>query len=342
MMAKPKKWYVIAPFIKSRHDRWLHSFIGAPDLQFLVVPASYEHDRSRSTTNGRQWLDYFRHSVRLFSTILSQGDVGKVAGIVTNFPQLAVTTGVLKRVSGCRCRLVAWLFNLGAVYHGPKGKLARFALQGVDCFVVHSRHEIKVYSQWLNLPESRFRFVPLQRAFIPRQYPENKTEPFIVALGSAHRDYKTLIEVARQSGYKMVIVCGPHAVEGLSVPDNVTILFNQTLAVCHQLLQEAWLSVTPIDNDETASGQVTVIDAMMYGVPAVATDCVGTRDYIAHGKNGMLVAPGSVSALQNAIDLLWRDTALRQRMGVAAMQYVREELSDEKTAQVLAEILESI
>ena len=245
-------------------------------------------------------------------------------------------------MTGCDCGLVAWLFNLGEVYQGTKGKLARFALRRVDCFVVHSRHEIKAYSEWLDLPESRFRFVPLQRAFVEREYAENSDQPFIVALGSAHRDYRTLVEAVRLTGHRTVIVCGPHAVAGLDLPANVNVLSNLSLADCHKLLQEARLSITPVDNDQTASGQVTVIDAMMYGHAPIATDCVGTRDYVVHDVNGILVEPGSVPALTEAIHKLWNDEGLRARMGQAAMNYVRNELSDEKTARTLTALLEQM
>ncbi len=335
-----RTWYIAAPFIRASDDRWLHSFVRSPWLAFRVVPAPYDHDRSRRTTGGRQWLDYLQHSVRLFSCMWRHGNPDRT-GIITSFPQLAVTAGLLKQITGCECTLVAWLFNLGEIYSGTKGKLARLALRRVDCFVVHSRHEIRAYSEWLGLPESRFRFVPLQRAFVERSHEENRADPFIVALGSAHRDYRTLVEAVRLTGHRTVIVCGPHAVAGLDLPANVTVLSNLDLDACHRLLQEARLSVTPVDNDRTASGQVTVIDAMMFGHAPIATDCVGTRDYIEHAVNGLLVPPGSVSALIEAIETLWNDTELRSGMGKAAMRYVKHDLSDEKTARTLAELLES-
>jgi glycosyltransferase involved in cell wall biosynthesis len=40
----------------------------------------------------------------------------------------------------------------------------------------------------------------------------------------------------------------------------------------------------PIDNNQTASGKVTVIEAMRYGRPVIATDCIGTSKMVLMGS----------------------------------------------------------
>src|SRR5262249_8728864 len=93
-------------------------------------------------------------------------------------------------------------------------------------------------------------------------------------------------------------------------------------------VQPARLDGVPVANDTTASGQVTLIDAMMYGRAAVATRCVGTVDYVRNGETAFLVEPQQPDALRKAIQQLWEDEPLRQRVGAAAKRYVEVELSD--------------
>lgn len=54
---------------------------------------------------------------------------------------------------------------------------------------------------------------------------------------------------------------------------------------------------------------------MSQGRPVVATDNGGQREYIADGKNGLLVHPGNAAALADAMRRLATDAALRKRLG---------------------------
>jgi hypothetical protein len=61
--------------------------------------------------------------------------------------------------------------------------LARIALERVDRFVVHSIEEIAACSRWLDFPEERFRFVPLQRPVWPITQMEDERQPFLSFTG---------------------------------------------------------------------------------------------------------------------------------------------------------------
>jgi glycosyltransferase involved in cell wall biosynthesis len=68
-------------------------------------------------------------------------------------------------------------------------------------------------------------------------------------------------------------------------------------------------------------GRPTVlVEAASCGVPAVASDVGGVRDWIDHGRNGLMVPPGDPSALAQALaGLLSQPESVRQ-MGKAARQ----------------------
>ena len=62
---------------------------------------------------------------------------------------------------------------------------------------------------------------------------------------------------------------------------------------------------------------MSVIEAMLCGLPVVATDIRGPREQVVPGETGLLVPPGEVTALAAALRRLVADAALRQRMGEA-------------------------
>jgi glycosyltransferase involved in cell wall biosynthesis len=159
-------------------------------------------------------------------------------------------------------------------------------------------------------------------------------------MGSAARDYRTLIEAVGKLKLKTIIVAAPHATDGLELPTNVQLLSKLSATECHNLAQRARINVVPIANDQTASGQVTVIEAMTLARPVIATRCIGTEDYIKDGETGILVPPRASEPLAEAINRLWNDASARSRLGAKARQYAREHFSDEAVGAHLTRILD--
>ena len=62
---------------------------------------------------------------------------------------------------------------------------------------------------------------------------------------------------------------------------------------------------------------MSVIEAMLVGLPVVATDIRGPREQVEDGITGLLVPPGTVAPLAGALNRLVADAALRRRMGMA-------------------------
>ncbi|RTL52735.1 MAG: glycosyltransferase [Rhodocyclaceae bacterium] len=332
-------WILSTPSSAGPDASWLEPFVPGTRHSFQRVPGVYHHDRSRKQTNTEQWRDYFTHGRNTWAA--RKASLGRT-GIITLFPQLPVTVGLHKRLSRRHTPLLAWTFNLGSLYGGHKRRLARFALAGVDRFIVHSRREIQSYSEWLDLPPERFRFVPLQRPVQAIEHPEDDRRPFVLAMGSAHRDYRLFLGVMGDLGYPTIVVAGAHALAGLSIPSNVEVRHRLSIAECNRLTQQARINVVPVDNPATASGQVTLIDAMMYGRPTVATHSIGTEDYAQDGITADLVAHGNPRAMKEAIRTLWEDAPRRATLGAAARHYVETCLSDDAAGRTLASVLDEL
>jgi glycosyltransferase involved in cell wall biosynthesis len=334
-------WYLAAPFIHSAADQWLGAFVPneAADLRFHAVPATYHHDRSRKFTGSSAWADYFGHGNAVWRAARASRTP---AGILTCFPQLPIPVGLRKRLAFSDLPVVAWTFNLGKLPTGLRRHLAMAAFAAVDRFIVHSRSEIVSCSAWLELPESRFRFVPLQRAARPITVDEDRNEPFVLSMGSAQRDYRLLFGVLAELGYPAVIVAGAHAVAGLTVPANVQVRSGLSTEECHVLAQRARVNVIPVANQDTASGQVTLLDAMMFARAAVITACPASVDYVDHGHDALLVRHGDRDDMKAAIKMLWEDETLRRTIGAAARKTALERFSDEAIGRELGIILREV
>jgi glycosyltransferase involved in cell wall biosynthesis len=335
---RQRHWFLAAPFAHGAEVGWLPAEVERLGFRFTVVPAGYHHDRSRPATSARQWLDYFRHALRVWRDPGWRNGAG--IGIVTWFPQLAIGVGLLKRLTLSRRPVIAWCFNLGRVPEGWRGRLARFALGRVDLLVAHSRAEIAVYADWLGLPQDRFLFAPLAVA-LPKAGLAPADEPFVLAMGSACRDYPAFVTALRELGYPAVIVAGAHALDGIALPPMIERRSGLTIEECHDLVRRARVNVIPIDNATTASGQVTVIEAMMLGKGVVATRCTGTEDYVRDGETGVLVPPRDATALTSAIKRMWEDGALRAQLGTSAHRHAHRYLTFSAVAPLMADVLET-
>ena len=84
---------------------------------------------------------------------------------------------------------------------------------------------------------------------------------------------------------------------------------------------------------------MSVIEAMLCGLPVVATDIRGPREQVVPGETGLLVPPGDVPRLAEALRRLVVDAALRRRMGDAgrarAVSLYDERVVVERTLDLL-------
>ena len=84
---------------------------------------------------------------------------------------------------------------------------------------------------------------------------------------------------------------------------------------------------------------MSVIEAMLTGLPVVATDIRGPREQVVHGATGLLVPPATVAPLAAALATLVNDPALRVRMGQAgrarALLHYTEQAVVERTLDLL-------
>ena len=85
---------------------------------------------------------------------------------------------------------------------------------------------------------------------------------------------------------------------------------------------------------------MSVIEAMLTGLPVVATDIGGPREQVAQGETGLLVPPASVAPLAEALARLAADPALHARMGEAGRARALERFDEAKVVARTVALLE--
>lgn len=331
------KWLIVAPFIHSSDNRWLGAFVPEGRHQFSTVPSESSVSGGR-TTSLAGWLGHVRQSWNALRLAKRQEN----AGLITVFPQLPVAAGLLSNLFRPRVPIIAWTFNIGRLPGRAKQILSGLALRRVDAVIVHSRAEVEEYAAYFRLPPDKVFFVPLQRVIPTTSVDEETERPYAISLGSANRDYALLFKVLAARPVRTIVVASKAAVSGLDIPECVEVLSGLSLEKCHDLLQGARVSIIPVANPTTASGQVTLLNSMGLGRATIITRCPGSVDYVVDGKTAVLVSPGSHEEMAAALDRLWTDGDFRTRLGQQGRSHVVDHYSDAAIGRIMGGICDLV
>ncbi|TWU56881.1 D-inositol-3-phosphate glycosyltransferase [Rubripirellula tenax] len=325
--------------ILAEYKEWLFPFLGESEHTFTSLPPKvivFDRSNQKSAVSSlKQWRLMVAHVLQ-GTRLWKPGN-----GYVTLFSQRPAILGALKMAwLAKRGPTVAWDFNLGSTPGGIRQFLARMMLKKTDVFVVNSTHERHVYSKWLNLPIERFYFCHYQKPRIDLGERVPADPPYIAAVGSACRDYRTLAIAAEKLRIPTVIVCAPFQAEHIPKNDYVTVKTGQTAEQCHRLIQSATIHVVPLESDETCTGHVTVAEGMWLGTPIVTSNSIGLQDYVDDGNTTLGFQSGNVDQLTEKLSLLLGDRELRDRLSRAAYQFACDHYTDEVAGRHLRTVLD--
>jgi len=80
---------------------------------------------------------------------------------------------------------------------------------------------------------------------------------------------------------------------------------------------------------------ITLIEAMAFGKPLIASNIKGNRECVQHGYNGILCPPRQAEEFKKAIQTIWQDRSLHQTMSKHCLQTARQCFDVEQNAQRL-------
>ena len=153
-------------------------------------------------------------------------------------------------------------------------------------------------------------------------------EPFLLFVGAFGR-YKgvdLLIESYKRldSPPPLVLIgyeTSEYPVETTHMPPGVTVLRNWKHAAVMAAWSRCLIGITPSMWIEPCA--TTPMEAMSVGKPVIATRIGGLTDIVKDGETGLLVTPGDVESLTNAIRDLLNQPERRAEMGAKGLEQVK-------------------
>jgi len=149
----------------------------------------------------------------------------------------------------------------------------------------------------------------------------------ILAAGSFNRDYVTFAKACAGLSVEACIVAKMETVYGtaglrradlkaaLDAAPNVRLFGAIPLAHYTDCLRHAGIVVVPLAKDDFVTGHLTISSAQMLGKCVVAADLPTARDYIEHGKTGLLYEPSNPDSLREQLCFALRNEELVRTIG---------------------------
>ena len=217
--------------------------------------------------------------------------------------------------------------------------IAQMCLSTVHRFICSSRQEVAYYRSIFDWDPERFRFVLLPADQRLLEQPNPPREDFIIAAGRVYRDFVTLAKAVEGTGIRTIIVRDRRSPKLENMPPEVTVITEMPFDDLMKKVACARVVVVPLTPQLISTGQTFLLQAMSVRAPIVATRTSGTEDYVNDRDNGWLVPPQDALELRRAIQQVWSDPNLAERMGESARSTVLREHSWAHYARNIAQAI---
>jgi glycosyltransferase involved in cell wall biosynthesis len=204
---------------------------------------------------------------------------------------------------------------------------------GVDLERMHRAEQARVGRRALGLPEDM-----LVIGIVARLERWKGIDVLLRALAQLLPEYPSV---------HLVVVGGPHPLEPDYAEEVRRLatelgLREQSTFCGHQDDAPKWMCEMDIVVNASFGEPfgMVIVEAMALGKAVVATDSGGAPEIVTHEVNGLLVAPGQVAGLAQALSRLLASRELRRRLGEAARQRATHFSAPRFVAEVLAAVRE--
>src|SRR3984893_4455456 len=184
----------------------------------------------------------------------------------------------------------------------------------------------------------------------PKSHSDGRVVIFYGSGTKAHKEdfpqlvEAALVEIVRRHGDRVTIVLAGYIVltDRLeSIRDNLEIVeINWNIEEYWAILQKADINIAVLKQSlvSDCKSELKWMEAAMFGIPSIVSGTSTYRQIIEPGVTGLIC--DTVEEWTSALDLLVRDSGLRQRIGHAAWRRVRKTYSIEAAARNIMAIFE--
>ncbi len=238
--------------------------------------------------------------------------------------RVALIYGLLLTLTRSKARHVAMVNWMAP---GKKRMALRLAQRGIDRVIVWGDVHRELLGDLFGIAPSRITVIPfpVDLAF---WRPIQRDMDWICAVGKSQRDYATLIQAMRGLPMTCRIVTtvnketqGPkdlnvtaRSLASEDVGANI-LLGPGSPAEVREIYARSRFVVIPLVPNFRDNGVTVAVEAMAMGKAIICSRTYGMIDIIEHGVNGLLVPPGDPVALREAIQYLWDNPSVAERMG---------------------------
>lgn len=260
--------------------------------------------------------------------------------LVTSNPDITLWCALFASLQNIRVDHVASSFYLPRLPRGIWGILAQLVYSTVDKFIVHSRAERQVYSDYFGIPMSRF-----EMQHWGGNTPSQPTEPlepgeYICAMSNQPQDYQTLAAaIASLPNIPLVLLLPQGKRLWADIPPNVTLRVGLSKAQQANILRHSRFLVLPARYPYTPCDHQTLVMAMQFGKAIVISDLPSVSDYAFHNSNAVVYQPADPPSLARTIEDLWKDVVKCEILGANGQEFAEAFCSQTATFEHFQELL---
>ncbi len=199
-------------------------------------------------------------------------------------------------------------------------------------YIIGIHKDTSGYERAYRIGKAKFLYVPFKaNNFASKDEIVVSEGDYVVALGASQRDYQTLIEAARYTNEKIIIVCSDDNARRHNAdvgndeeyPPNISRI-RETLDSQAWYNYLAWSKLVVIPILESAiqpAGVSVYLESMILKKPVIISTGASTNFILEHEREAILVPPGDPRVLGQAISRLACDASLRNQIAQAGYEY---------------------
>lgn len=216
-----------------------------------------------------------------------------------------LAVAAVARLRGIRTKIVGqtvWLFDSWNRLSSPKRYLYSLLIKRVDVLTFLSPANMQVANTLF--PDSDLRLVsfgiPTETTVAPKVRDQKPLR--ILAIGNdRHRDWRTLVDVVKQRpDFALTILSGAVPRRLVAGIPNVEVRLAKSTRELTDAFDAASVVCVPLQENLHASGITAIQEAVLAGVPVIASDTGGLRHYFSD-KEIIYVPSGDRTALMEAL-----------------------------------------
>jgi glycosyltransferase involved in cell wall biosynthesis len=220
--------------------------------------------------------------------------------------------------------------------------------KSMDTIIVHCK-SMRENVVRLGAPRERVKLIQYsidQNFFVP-QTDMKPRKNVVMSIGEQRsRDYASLFEAVKGLPLTLEVAGFGHwyareknSAAGNSIPENVSMLTHLSQWELREQYASSQFVVVPVHDLVYSAGATASMEAGSMGRAVIAFRSRGITDYIIDGETGILVEPGNVQGMRDAIQSLLANPKEAKRLGENARQRILEELNLETYVQNIVEVL---